>query len=140
MKITNFIKYALIGILFGITMLKSEAISWFRIYEMFKLQSFHMYGIIGTAVISGMFMVKLMKKEKIKGFKQSKITFVDKNSGWKRYLFGGIIFGLGWGMGGACPGPIFVLIGGGYSIFIVFMLSDMLGTFIYGITRNKLPH
>jgi len=140
MKITNFIKYALIGILFGITMFKSEAISWFRIYEMFKLQSFHMYGIIGTAVISGMFMVKLMKKEKIKGFKQSKITFVDKNSGWKRYLFGGIIFGLGWGMGGACPGPIFVLIGGGYSIFIVFMLSAMLGTFIYCITRNKLPH
>ena len=140
MKIAKFIKYAIIGILFGITMFKSEAISWFRIYEMFKLQSFHMFGIIGTAVISGMILVQLMKKEKIKGFHHRKITFIDKNSGWKRYLFGGIIFGLGWGMGGACPGPIFVLIGGGYSIFIVFMLSAMLGTFIYGVARKKLPH
>ena len=140
MKITRFIKYAIIGILFGITMFKSEAISWFRIYEMFKFQSFHMYGIIGTAVISGMVLVLLMKKGKIKGFHRKKITFKDKTMGWKRYLIGGLIFGLGWGMGGACPGPIFVLIGGGYSIFIVFMLSAMLGTFIYGVLRKKLPH
>lgn len=140
MKIARFIKYAIIGILFGITMFKSEAISWFRIYEMFKFQSFHMYGIIGTAVLSGVIMVQLMKRERIKGFKKRKIDFKSKKMGWKRYLFGGLIFGLGWGMGGACPGPIFVLIGGGYSIFIVFMLSAMLGTFIYGVLREKLPH
>jgi len=140
MKIARFIKYAIIGILFGITMFKSEAISWFRIYEMFKFQSFHMYGIIGTAVISGMIMVQLMKKDKIKGFHHKTIAFKDKTMGWKRYLIGGLIFGLGWGMGGACPGPIFVLIGGGGSIFIVFMLSAMLGTFMYGVFRKKLPH
>jgi len=140
MKIAKFFKYLLIGVLFGITMFKSEAISWFRIYEMFKFQSFHMYGIIGTAVVSGLFMVQLMKKGVIKGFKKSKISFKDKIKGWKRYLFGGIIFGLGWGMGGACPGPIFALIGGGFSIFIVFLLSAVLGTYIYGVVRDKLPH
>ena len=140
MKIIRFFKYAIIGILFGITMFKSEAISWFRIYEMFKFQSFHMYGIIGTSVISGMILVQLMKKDKIKGFHQKKITFKDKTMGWKRYLIGGLIFGLGWGMGGACPGPIFVLIGSGYSIFIVFMLSAMLGTFVYGVLKDSLPH
>ena len=140
MKIARFIKYAIIGILFGITMFKSEAISWFRIYEMFKFQSFHMYGIIGTAVVSGTILVQLMKRDKIKGFHKKKITFKDKKMGWRRYLIGGLIFGLGWGMGGACPGPIFVLIGGGYSIFIVFMLSAMLGTFIYGVVKDNLPH
>ncbi len=140
MKVAKFIKYAVIGILFGITMFKSEAISWFRIYEMFKFQSFHMYGIIGTSVLSGMLLVKLMKSGKLKGVKNQEIVFSDKAKGWRRYLFGGFIFGLGWGLGGACPGPIFVLIGGKYSIFIVFMLSAVLGTFIYGMFRNKLPH
>ena len=111
MKVARFLKYAIIGILFGITMFKSEAVSWFRIYEMFKFQSFHMYGIIGTAVISGLILGQLMKKDKIKGFNHKKNTFKDKKMGWKRYLFGGLIFGLGWGTGGACPGPIFVLIG-----------------------------
>jgi uncharacterized membrane protein YedE/YeeE len=136
----RFIKYAIIGMLFGITMYKSEALSWFRIYEMFKFQSFHMYGIIGTAVITGIGVVRLFKNDKIRGFKKIKVIFIDKKLSFTRYLLGGLIFGLGWGMGGACPGPIFVLIGSGYSIFIVFMLSAMLGTFLYGILRHKLPH
>lgn len=136
----RFIKYALIGMLFGITMYKSEALSWFRIYEMFKFQAFHMYGIIGTAVITGIGVVRLFKNDKIRGFKRIKVIFIDKKMSFTRYLLGGLIFGLGWGMGGACPGPIFVLIGSGYSIFIVFMLAAMLGTFLYGILRHKLPH
>ncbi|MGV6861146.1 MAG: YeeE/YedE family protein [Putridiphycobacter sp.] len=140
MQVKKFIKYAIIGFLFGITMYKSEAISWFRIYEMFKFQSFHMYGIIGTAVVSGIVVVLLFKKGALKGYKWKKIEFIAKARGWKRYLFGGLIFGLGWGMGGACPGPIFVLIGSGYSIFIAFMLAAMLGTFVYGVLRKKLPH
>jgi len=140
MDIKRFIKYAIIGFLFGITMYKSEAISWFRIYEMFKFQSFHMYGIIGTAVLSGIVVVLLFKKGVLKSYHRRKLELLAKAKGWKRYLFGGIIFGLGWGMGGACPGPIFVLIGSGYSIFIAFILSAMLGTFVYGVLRKKLPH
>jgi hypothetical protein len=140
MNIKRFIKYAIIGFLFGITMYKSEAISWFRIYEMFKFQSFHMYGIIGTAVVSGIIVVLLFKKGVLKSYKRRKLELIAKAKGWKRYLFGGFIFGLGWGMGGACPGPIFVLIGSGYTIFIAFMLAAMLGTFVYGVLRDKLPH
>jgi hypothetical protein len=140
MKIKNFIKYLIIGFLFGITMYKSEAISWFRIYEMFKFQSFHMYGIIGTAVLSGIIVVLLFKKGVLKGYKRKRLELIAKAKGWKRYLFGGFIFGLGWGMGGACPGPIFVLIGSGYTIFIAFLLAAMLGTFTYGVFRDKLPH
>ena len=94
------LKFLIIGIIFGIILSKSEVVSWYRIYEMFKFQSFHMFGIIGTAVISGTVVVQLMKRHKLKGFHKRKIKFKDKKMGWKRYLFGGILFGLGWGMGG----------------------------------------
>ncbi|MVT09379.1 DUF6691 family protein [Chitinophaga tropicalis] len=122
-------KYIFTGILFGIIMSKSEAISWYRIQEMFRFQSFHMYGIIGTAVIAG-----------ILGLRLNKTKFPPKDRVWKRYLFGGIIFGTGWALTGACPGPIFVLIGQGYSVMLIVLAGALLGTFSYGLLKDRLPH
>ncbi len=136
----KFIKYALIGFLFSIVMYKSEALSWFRIYEMFQFQSFHMYGIIGTAVISGVVLVQLFNRGILKGYGKTKIEIPQKRKGFTNYFIGGLIFGLGWGMGGVCPGPLYILIGSGYSIFIVFLIAALLGTFVYGILNKKLPH
>lgn len=136
----KFLKYAVIGFLFSITMYKSEALSWFRIYEMFKFQSFHMYGIIGTAVLSGIVLVQLFNRGILKGYKKSKIEVPQKKSGFTNYFLGGLIFGLGWGMGGVCPGPLYILIGSGYSVFIVFLIAALLGTFVYGILSDKLPN
>lgn len=136
----KFLKYAVIGFLFSITMYKSEALSWFRIYEMFKFQSFHMYGIIGTSVISGIILVQLFNRGILKGYKQTKIEIPQKKKGFTNYFLGGIIFGLGWGMGGVCPGPLYILIGSGYSVFIVFLIAALLGTFVYGILSDKLPN
>jgi uncharacterized membrane protein YedE/YeeE len=132
--------YLCIGILFGITMFKSEAASWFRIYEMFKFESFHMYGIIGSALVIGIIVVQSIKRFKIKSFYGEKINFTPKAKGFRRYLFGGIIFGLGWALAGACPGPMFTIIGAGYiSIFIV-IIASLLGTFLYGLLKGILPH
>ena len=132
--------YLFIGILFGITMFKSEAASWFRIYEMFKFESFHMYGIIGSALFIGIIIVQTIKRFKIKSFYGEKINFSPKAKSFRRYLFGGIIFGLGWALAGACPGPMFTLVGAGYiSIFIV-IIASLLGTFLYGLLKGKLPH
>lgn len=136
----KFIKYALIGFLFSIVMYKSEALSWFRIYEMFKFQSFHMYGIIGTAVISGIVLVQLFNRGILKGYRKTKIDVPQKKKGFTNYFIGGLIFGLGWGMGGVCPGPLYILIGSGYSVFIVFLIAALIGTFVYGILSKKLPH
>ncbi len=130
----------MIGILFGITMFKSEAASWFRIYEMFNFGSFHMYGIIGSALIIGIIMVQLIKRLDIKSFYGKKIIFNPKELGFSRYMFGGIVFGLGWALAGACPGPMFTLIGAGYVPILVVILASVLGTFLYGLLRNKLPH
>lgn len=132
--------YLFIGILFGITMFKSEAASWFRIYEMFKFQSFHMYGIIGSALVIGMIMVQAIKRFKIKSIYGETIHFQPKEKRYSRYIFGGIIFGLGWALAGACPGPMFTLVGVGYIPILVVILFSVLGTFLYGILRNKLPH
>ncbi len=140
MAVLRFTKYLVIGFLFGIIMYKSEALSWFRIYEMFKFQSFHMYGIIGSAVLSGMILVQLFKRGILKGYKKAKIEIPEKRKGFTNYFLGGLIFGLGWGMGGVCPGPLYILIGTGYSVFIVFLFSALLGTFTYGYFRDKLPH
>ena len=132
--------YLFIGILFGITMFKSEAASWFRIYEMFKFESFHMYGIIGSALFIGIMIVQTIKRFKIKSFYGEKINFSPKAKSFRRYMFGGIIFGLGWALAGACPGPMFTLVGAGYiSIFIV-IIASLLGTFLYGLLKGKLPH
>ncbi|MBD78272.1 MAG: transporter [Crocinitomicaceae bacterium] len=136
----NTFKYILVGFIFGITMYQSEAVSWFRIFEMFHFQSFHMYGIIGTAVVLGIIIVQGFKRGVLKDFHHHDVTFQDKNKSIPRYLIGGIIFGLGWALGGACPGPMFVLIGAGYPVFILFLFAAMAGTFAYGMIRSKLPH
>jgi uncharacterized protein len=128
------------GIFFGIVMFKSEAASWFRIYEMFRFESFHMYGIIGAALVVGVILVQLIKQRKLKAFNGSNIHFYPKDRSVARYLFGGIIFGLGWALAGACPGPIFTLMGAGYlPIFVVFG-GAFLGTLLYGVLRKYLPH
>jgi uncharacterized membrane protein YedE/YeeE len=134
------IKFIIAGILFGIIMAKSEAISWYRIQEMFRFQSFHMYGIIGTAVVLGTITVYLIKKFKLKDTQGEPIIFPDKDKGWPRYLIGGSIFGLGWALTGACPGPMFVNIGYGYWTMGIVVLGALIGTYLYGVIKNKLPH
>ncbi len=132
--------YLFIGILFGITMFKSEAASWFRIYEMFKFESFHMYGIIGSALIIGIIVVQSIKRFKIKSFYGENIHFNPKAKSFPRYMFGGIIFGLGWALAGACPGPMFTLVGAGYVPILIVIAASIVGTFLYGLLRDKLPH
>ena len=134
------LKYLITGIIFGIIMFKSEAASWFRIFEMFQFNSFHMYGIIGSALATGVIGIQLIKRLKLKSFSGEEIIIPPKAKGWKNYLFGGILFGLGWGLAGACPGPIFTLIGAGFLPLILVLAFAVLGTFVYGILRPKLPH
>lgn len=136
----KFLKFGLLGIVFGIVMAKSEAISWFRIQEMFRFQAFHMYGIIGTAVILGVIGVALIKKYKIRDYHGNPIQFSPKDKSLWRYLLGGSIFGLGWALSGACPGPMVVNIGYGFlSMGIVFFFA-LVGTYLYGVLRTNLPH
>ncbi len=132
--------YLCIGIFFGIVLFKSEAASWFRIYEMFQFGSFHMYGIIASAVGLGIITVQFIKKKKATSFFGEPITITPKEKGIKRYLYGGIIFGLGWALAGACPGPMFVLLGAGYLPILIVIVSAIVGTFTYGILKDKLPH
>ncbi len=132
--------YLVIGIFFGIVLFKSEAASWFRIYEMFQFGSFHMYGIIGSAVGLGIITIQGFKKFKIKSVDGTSIHIAPKEKSVSRYIFGGVIFGLGWALAGACPGPMFVLLGAGYLPIIVAILSAILGTFLYGVLKDKLPH
>jgi uncharacterized membrane protein YedE/YeeE len=134
------IKYVLAGIVFGIILSKSQAVSWYRIQEMFRFQSFHMYGIIGTAVITGIIAVLMIKKFRIKDMDGAPIVFPEKDRQWKRYLFGGTIFGLGWALTGACPGPIFILLGQGYGVMVIVIFGALAGTYVYGMLRNSLPH
>lgn len=134
------LKYLITGIVFGIIMFKSEAASWFRIFEMFQFDSFHMYGIIGSALVTGVIGIQLIKRLKLKSFSGEEIIIPPKAKGWKNYLFGGILFGLGWGLAGACPGPIFTLIGAGFLPLILVLAFATLGTFVYGVLRPKLPH
>ncbi|GAB4141882.1 MAG: YeeE/YedE thiosulfate transporter family protein [Bacteroidia bacterium] len=134
------LRFILAGILFGIVMAKSEAISWFRIQEMFRFQSFHMYGIIGTAVTLGVIAVYLIKKYKMRDFQGNPIVIAPKEKGIARYIIGGTIFGLGWALTGACPGPMFVNFGYGFISMGVVILFATLGTYIYGVIKDKLPH
>ena len=130
-----------IGILFGITMYKSEAASWFRIYEMFQFQAFHMYGIIGSALAFGTVFTFLLKRFKATSLLDGQeILLPNKDKGWKRYLFGGTFFGIGWALTGACPGPLFTLVGAGFLPILVVIAAAMLGTYSYGALRDKLPH
>jgi uncharacterized membrane protein YedE/YeeE len=134
------LKYLLIGILFGIVMTKSEAISWYRIQEMFRFQAFHMYGIIGTAVSLGVLMIFLMKKYHFKSLEGAPIKEKISEVGVYRYVLGGTVFGLGWALSGACPGPMYTLLGNGFTVFIVVICSALLGTLCYGILKKYLPH
>ncbi len=134
------IVYLLIGIFFGIIMFKSEAASWFRIYEMFQFKAFHMYGIIGSALGLGIIIVQIIKRYRIKSFYGEQIVILPKDKSISRYIIGGIIFGLGWALVGACPGPMFTLVGAGYIPILVVIVSALLGTFVYGVLRHKLPH
>ncbi|WP_026706532.1 DUF6691 family protein [Flavobacterium soli] len=136
----KFIKYLLVGFLFGIVLTKSEAVSWYRIYEMFQFQSFHMYGIIGVAVFTGIIGIQIIKRKNIKDIEGNPIIIADKEKGSFRYWVGGLFFGLGWALVGACPGPIFILIGAGFWSVAVILLGAMIGTFIYGLLKDKLPH
>ncbi len=130
----------LVGIFFGIVLVKSEAVSWYRIYEMFKFQSFHMYGIIGSAVILGIIGLYLMKKSGLKSTEGKPIFLPPKDKSITRYLTGGTIFGLGWALAGACPGPMYILLGAGFYSITIVIVAALLGTFVYGILRDKLPH
>lgn len=134
------LKYLALGIIFGIIMTKSEAVSWYRIQEMFRFQAFHMYGIIGSALAVGVVSVALIKRFQLKTTNGAPIVFKDKDFSITRYLFGGIIFGLGWALSGACPGPMYTLVGTGLTVFILVLFSALLGTFVYGLIRHKLPH
>ena len=136
----KFIKYLLVGIVFGIVLTKSEAVSWYRIYEMFHFQSFHMFGIIMTAVVVGVIGVQLIKRNNIKDITGQPIVIPDKEKGFTGYIVGGILFGLGWGLVGTCPGPIYILIGAGFWGIGVVLLGALAGTYIYGLLKGKLPH
>lgn len=133
------LKFILVGVCFGIILIKSEVISWFRIQEMFRLQSFHMYGIIGSAIVVAMISILLIKRFNIKTIYQEPIVIPDKKFNWG-YVYGGLIFGLGWALTGACPGPLFAQIGSGILVTTVTLLSAIAGTWVYGLLREKLPH
>ncbi len=134
------LKYIVVGFVFGIVLTKSEAVSWYRIYEMFQFQSFHMYGIIMTAIGVGVIGIQVIKRNNLKNIKGQPISIAEKEKGTFRYWIGGLIFGLGWGLVGACPGPIFILIGAGFMSVGLILIGALLGTFVYGVLKDKLPH
>lgn len=136
---TSNIKFLLAGMLFGVFLIKGEVISWFRIQEMFRLQSFHMYGIIGSAVVTAMISLQLIKKFRIKTVNNEAINIIPKTY-TRGFIYGGIIFGIGWAITGACPGPLFAQIGGGATVVIVTLSSAIAGTWMYGYLKPKLPH
>lgn len=136
----KYIKFFLVGIFFGIVLVKSEAVSWYRIFEMFKFQSFHMYGIIGTAIITGVALLSISKVLKVKTTEGSVLKVPLKDRGFTRYIIGGTIFGLGWALCGACPGPMYILVGTGVFSILIVIAAALVGTYIYGLLKNKLPH
>ena len=133
------LKYSVIGAFFGIVFVKAEIISWFRIQEMFRLQAFHMYGVIGTAVVVAAISVWLIKRFKIKTIDGEEVQFVEKPM-HKGVIIGGLLFGCGWALTGACPGPLYAQIGAGFPVVIVTLLSAVAGTWVYGYFQDKLPH
>lgn len=138
MKISN-LKYMLVGIVFGIVFVKAEIISWYRIQEMFRLQSFFMYGVIGSAVAVGMLSVFLIKKFKVKTIQGEEIKIEPKTFS-KGQIYGGLLFGFGWAITGACPGPLFAQIGTGVTVVSVTLVSAIIGTWVYGYFKDNLPH
>lgn len=141
MKTKDFFLYPILGTLFGFILLRSEVISWYRIQEMFLFDSFHMYGVIGSAVIVGMISIQIIKRLHMRDIDGNPIEIPPKDpSQVKRYLIGGSLFGLGWSLIGACPAPMFTLLGSGLTVFLIPILSAIVGTYIYGMVRAKLPH
>ena len=136
----KFLKFLAVGIFFGIVLVKSEAVSWYRIFEMFKFQSFHMYGIIGSAVALGILFIWLIKRFKVSSIDGTSIHLQPKNKSFVRYIIGGIIFGFGWALAGACPGPMYILLGTGVWSMLIVIVAAVLGTFVYGILEKRLPH
>jgi hypothetical protein len=134
------IKYVAVGFLFGVVLTKSEAVSWYRIYEMFQFHSFHMFGIIGTAIVTGIVGLQVIKYKNIKTNKGNPIVIPIKEKGSFRYWIGGLLFGLGWALVGACPGPIFILLGAGFYPLAIVLLGAVAGTFLYGLVKDHLPH
>jgi uncharacterized protein len=141
MKFTEYLKYLSIGTVFGFVLIKSEVVSWFRIQEMFRFDSIHMYGIIGLAVIVGIISVQIIKRLNVKDAQGNPISIPPKDASQvTRYIVGGSIFGLGWALLGACPGPMFALLGSGLTIMVVPILAALAGTYTYGLLRDKIPH
>jgi uncharacterized membrane protein YedE/YeeE len=136
----NSLRYLLVGFVFGIVLTKSEAVSWYRIYEMFQFQAFHMYGIIMVAVATGIIGIQIIKRKNIKDIAGTPIEILDKEPGSTRFWIGGICFGLGWALVGSCPGPIFILLGAGFLPVLFVLFGALFGTFLYGLLRDKLPH
>lgn len=133
------IKFLVAGIAFGILLVKAEVISWFRIQEMFRLQSFHMFGIIGSAIVTGMLSLFLIRKLKVRTINKENIALAPKKF-HKGYIYGGLLFGVGWAVTGACPGPLFAQIGTGSTIVTITLCSALAGTWVYGLLRERLPH
>lgn len=133
------IKFLFVGLLFGIVLVKSEVVSWFRIQEMFRLQAFHMYGVIGSAIFVAMISILLIKHFQIKTINQESVVIQDKKFHWGN-VYGGLIFGLGWAITGACPGPLFAQIGSGFLVIIATLISAIAGTWVYGLLKENLPH
>ncbi|MCH2450116.1 MAG: YeeE/YedE family protein [Gracilimonas sp.] len=141
MKILEYLKYLIIGTVFGFILVKSEVVSWFRIQEMFRFDDIHMHGIIGLAIVVGIISIQIIKRNNIKDTKGNSVTIPPKDaSQWKRYIIGGSMFGLGWALLGACPGPMFALLGSGITVMIIPILSAIAGTYVYGMLGNSLPH
>lgn len=136
----KFIKFLFVGIIFGIVLVKSEAVSWYRIYEMFKFESFHMYGIIGTAIGTGVILLLLAKQFKLNNLEGEQMNVPKKDKGLFRYIIGGTLFGLGWALSGACPGPMYILVGTGAFSVLIVIAAALFGTYVYGIIKDKLPH
>ncbi len=134
------VRFILVGFVFGIVLTKAEAVSWYRIYEMFQFQSFHMFGIIMVAIATGVVGIQLIKRFQVKSTDGVPIQIADKEKGSFRYWIGGLIFGLGWALAGACPGPIFILIGAGFWPVLLVLVGALLGTFLYGLIKDQLPH
>ncbi|MDZ7755128.1 DUF6691 family protein [Rhodohalobacter sp.] len=141
MKFTEYLKYLLIGTGFGFVLVKSEVVSWFRIQEMFRFDSIHMYGIIGLAIIVGIISIQIIKRKNMKDTDGNPISIPPKDASQvTRYIVGGSIFGLGWALLGACPGPMFALLGSGLTIMVIPILAALVGTYTYGLVRDKIPH
>ena len=137
----QYLKFLLIGVLFGFILTKSEVISWFRIQEMFRFQDIHMYGVLATAILVAMISTQLIKRFNMKDISGNPISIPPKDfTTKKRYIIGGAIFGMGWAFTGACPAPLFALFGSGVTVFIVPILAALAGTYTYGVFKDSLPH